>query len=44
MDISPDIIDVSEVLERVDGDKELLSELVELFRRRRAYLFYDGCI
>lgn len=31
MDISRDVIDVSEALERMDGDKELLGELVELF-------------
>ena len=31
MDTSPDVIDVSEALERVDGDKELLGELVAIF-------------
>ena len=31
MNISPDIINVSEALERVDGDSELLGELVEIF-------------
>ena len=41
MDVSPDIIDVSEVLERVDGDKELLGELVELFLEESPSMLAD---
>ena len=41
MDISTDIIDVSEVLERVDGDKELLGELVELFLEESPSMLAD---
>ncbi len=41
MDISPDVIVVSEALERVDGDKELLCELVELFLEESPSMLAD---
>lgn len=41
LDISTDIINASEVLERVDGDKELLGELVELFLEESPSILAD---
>ena len=41
MAISWDVIDVSEVLERMDGDKELLCELVELFLEESPSMLAD---